>query len=161
MSLIDPCWCLTAAHSAVKLEPGHEVRFGSVVRCISRVVLHPSWYSPPQRLSRAAIVSLAHLALLKLGKPVVGIEPLRVYQGLGEVGSVAMLLGNGTTGTGLTGGHSRDGVWRAAKFFLAGVASWEDSNDAKMRGGYCAWKFFVRLAAYRSWIEEVVATREV
>lgn len=198
-SLIHPRWVLTAAHSAIGIPPGHEVRFGETQIRVRRTVLHPSWDRRPARPSRSSLAGFADLALLELDAPAAGIESLGLYAGSDEAGAVVTLVGNGGTGTGLTGARNWDGVWRAAtnrveevlhedwlllrfdeperatplegvngigdsgcpallrhggRWLVAGTASWEDASEARLRGGYGAWKYFVRVAAHLPWIQE-------
>ena len=202
-SLIHPRWVLTAAHAAALLPDGHEIRFSNALRPVRRVVLHPSWSRRPERPSRSTLAGFTDLALLELDTPVEGIEPLGLYTGSEEAGAIVTLVGNGGTGSGLTGAESWDGVWRAAdnrieevlhdtwlllrfdepergvglegingigdsgcpallqeddRWLVAGVASWEDSSEAAVRGGYGAWKFYARMSRSLPWVRQTVGS---
>ena len=200
-SLIHPRWILTAAHAAAALQDGHEISLGNKPRHVYRVVLHPSWSERPKRPSRTALADFADLALLELDRPIEEVEPLGLHTDAGEAGNVVTLVGNGGTGTGMTGAHCWDGIWRAAtnrieevmngswltlrfdeprcgtslegipgvgdsgspallrrggRWLVVGVTSWEDASEARVRGGYGAWKFLVRTAAHVPWIRETL-----
>lgn len=96
--LIHPRWVLTAAHVGEGLGPFNSyVRFGSERYEVQKVILHPEW------ISRGGISSGRDIALLKLDRPVKGIEPVLLYTKDDEAGKVVTFVGHGYTGTGLTG----------------------------------------------------------
>jgi len=73
---------------------------------IERVVLHPDW--------RSEVDIYVDIALLKLARPVAGIAPVPLYSDTDEVGMLAIFVGRGGTGTGLTGPVREDLRLRAA-----------------------------------------------
>jgi len=105
-TLIDPLWLLTAAHVATDLRPGDTAEIGGMIYPIERVVLHPDW--------RSEVDIYVDIALLKLARPVAGIAPVPLYSDTDEVGMLAIFVGRGGTGTGLTGPVREDLRLRAA-----------------------------------------------
>lgn len=96
--LIRPQWVLTAAHVGESLGPfGRYVSFGGERYEISKVILHPEW------VNRGGIASRRDIALLKLDRPVKGLEPVLLYPKADEAGKVVTFVGRGWTGTGVTG----------------------------------------------------------
>lgn len=96
--LVSPQWVLTAAHVGESLGPfARYVRFGGESYEIQKVVLHPEW------ITRGGIASGRDIALLKLDRPVRGIEPVLLYTKDDEAGKVVTFVGRGLTGTGITG----------------------------------------------------------
>lgn len=96
--LIQPQWVLTAAHVAESLGPfARYVRFGGERYEIQKIVLHPDW------VARGGIASGRDVALLKLDRPVKGVEPVLLYAKADEAGQIVTFVGRGYTGTGLTG----------------------------------------------------------
>jgi hypothetical protein len=96
--LISPQWVLSAAHVGESLGPfARYVVFGDERYEIQKVVFHPEW------VSRGGIASGRDIALLKLDRPVKGIEPVALYAKDDEVGKVVTFVGRGLTGTGVTG----------------------------------------------------------
>jgi hypothetical protein len=105
-TLIDPRWLLTAAHVATDLRRGDTAEIGGTVYSIERVVRHPDWQSE-------ADVHV-DIALVELARPVAGVAPVPLYSGTDEVGMLAVFVGRGGTGTGLTGPVTEDQRLRAA-----------------------------------------------
>jgi len=87
-TLIADRWVLTAAHTAANLPPAHRFAIGGDEARVARVVTHPDG---------------ADLALVEL-EAAAAVQPLGLYDGAGEVGLEALLLGRGDYGNG------RDGV---------------------------------------------------
>lgn len=82
-TLIDSLWVITAAHVAEALpREGAVVRFGDRTVDVSQVVLHPDY---------AVAGRHRDLALLRLGQPVTGITPARLYERADELGSRVVL----------------------------------------------------------------------
>jgi len=54
------------------------------------------------------------LALIRLREPVADVVPMLLYRGDDEIGREIIFVGNGRSGTGLTGPVSNDRQWRAA-----------------------------------------------
>lgn len=96
--LIHPQWVLTAAHVGEDLGPFNRyVRFGSERYEVQKVILHPDW------ITGGGLDSGRDIALLKLDRPVKGIEPVSLYTRDDEAGKVVTFVGRGLTGTGISG----------------------------------------------------------
>jgi hypothetical protein len=104
-TLISPAWILTAAHVAQHKRPEQRVAVGDSSYSIVEVIEHPAFDLHPIRHD---------LALVRLDRPVVGIEPARLYEGDDEVGMDVLFVGSGDFGTGLTGPEARDRIRRGA-----------------------------------------------
>jgi trypsin len=96
-TLIADRWLLTAGHTAANIPPGHRIAIGGRVLDIARVVAHPDG---------------ADLALVELDGPAAGVAPVGLYEGAGEAGSEALLLGRGDYGNGRDGVLGMDGRLR-------------------------------------------------
>jgi len=105
-TLIDPSWVITAAHVADGLpRKAATVRFGETVLPVKAVHIHPDYADEEKHRD---------LALLELTEPVKGITPARLA-GPGEIiGTRVTLVGDGRSGTGLTGPQEGPRVMRAA-----------------------------------------------
>jgi hypothetical protein len=86
------------------MEIGHKVRVRGKKFRVQKILIHPEY-----RRSRHDI------ALLKLHKPVIHVEPVPLYRDKNEVGKIVTLVGAGDTGTGLTGPVRNDGKIRGAR----------------------------------------------
>lgn len=119
-TLINKNWAITAAHCTEEtplatslLEAADfEVIIGGQAFLVDRLVIHPSW-SGTAGLSFD--VSQVDLALIRLSRPVVNVEPLSVYDADDESGQVFTFLGWGYSGTGRTGLSVNDGRLRFAR----------------------------------------------
>lgn len=105
-TLIAPEWAVTAAHVGrdIPQDGSHSVEIGGKSYLVDGVVLHPDW-------------SQSHfndIALVRLAEPVEWVEPIRLYRKNDETGQVAILVGRGDFGNGLTGATVMDGRLRAA-----------------------------------------------
>jgi hypothetical protein len=87
---------LTAAHTAANLSPGHRFAVGGDEARVARAVAHPDG---------------ADLALVEVEAAAV-VSPLPLYEGMGEVGLEALLLGRGDHGNGRDGVLGTDGRLR-------------------------------------------------
>jgi secreted trypsin-like serine protease len=116
-TLIAPDWVLTAAHIASRVMPGHErsrvqaphsVFVNGRPYLVEKIVLHPR-YSEEER-------PWIDIAMMKLATPVADARPACLYPRKDEVGKIAVLVGNGQTGNGLTGPakDNQDRLFRAA-----------------------------------------------
>jgi hypothetical protein len=98
-TLIAPQWALGAAHTVEGIgpwDPPPQVVFGGETYGVVKIILHPD--RVPDTADTAG-----DLALFKLDRPVRGIAPVPLYEKDDELGKVAVLVGHGQTGTGLTG----------------------------------------------------------
>lgn len=98
-TLIAPQWALGAAHTVEGIgpwDPPPQVVFGGEAYGVVKIILHPA--RVPDTADTAG-----DLALFKLDRPVQGIAPVPLYEKDDELGKVAILVGHGHTGNGLTG----------------------------------------------------------
>lgn len=114
-TLVDPHWAITAAHVAEEISPFvRSIRFGNQVFRIDSVLYHPGWTGGEGRDS-------IDMALLKLARPVEGIEPVIPYKKKEELGQRVVFVGWGDTGNGRDGPKGNDGKKRAAHNTVSGV----------------------------------------
>ncbi|MDR7122302.1 trypsin-like serine protease [Rheinheimera soli] len=92
-TLIAPEWVLTAAHTVFCLEQGQPIQVGEELVEVQARYSYPSY-----RLGKHN-----DLALIKLVKPVLSVEPAKLYRQQDERDQVLWFIGSGGTGTGLTG----------------------------------------------------------
>lgn len=103
-ALIGPDWVLTAAHVARGVSSRNpRVEANGSEYEIARIFIHPDWTRGPH-----------DIALMKLARPVEGIEPVRLYDRDDEVGQQVTFVGRGDFGTGKTGPQEMDRVKRGA-----------------------------------------------
>ncbi len=95
-TLVDPRWVLTAAHVVDSSSPYLRVRFGQQDYPVEQIVIHPDWADHGGRTP-------IDIALLRLARPVEGIEPAAFYEGDDEVGQRVTFVGWGDGGNGLVG----------------------------------------------------------
>lgn len=113
-TLVHPEFLLTAAHAAEKLQAGSSVTIGGTAHEVVDVRLHPTWTARANAKQQGNRFGFADVALLRLGQAVRGIDPLPLRESAIEPGQVVTLVGNGISGTGLTGGDLDDRKWRRA-----------------------------------------------
>jgi chymotrypsin len=113
--LIAPQWVVTAAHAVTWQPQITQVTINGIPRDIDRLVVHPGYKKPPQKLLdqalatwdwtlfRVLLSSSDDIALLKLAQPVAGITPIAINNGGDEFGQVVKILGKGARGNGVTG----------------------------------------------------------
>jgi hypothetical protein len=113
--LIAPQWVVTAAHAITWQSDLKQVTINDVPRDVERVVIHPGYSKPPQKLLdealatwdwtlfRVLLSASDDLALLKLARPVVDVAPVAVNRSDGEFGQIVRIAGKGATGNGVTG----------------------------------------------------------
>lgn len=92
-TLIAPEWVLTAAHTVFCLNPGQPVQVGDELVEVQARYSYPSYQLGEHN----------DLALIKLAKPVLGVEPAKLYRQQDERDQVLWFIGSGGTGSGLTG----------------------------------------------------------
>ncbi|WP_166838242.1 S1 family peptidase [Rheinheimera pleomorphica] len=92
-TLIAPQWVLTAAHTVFCLNPGQTISVGDELVQVQARYSYPSYQLGEQN----------DLALIQLTKPVLSVEPAKLYRQQDERDQVLWFIGSGGTGTGLTG----------------------------------------------------------
>ena len=92
-TLIAPEWVLTAAHTVFCLNPGQSIAVGDELVEVKARYSYPSYQLGEQN----------DLALIQLAKPVLSVEPAKLYRQQDERDQVLWFIGSGGTGTGLTG----------------------------------------------------------
>ena len=116
-TLIAPQWVLTAAHTVFCLNPGQPIQVGNELVEVKARYSYPSYQLGEQN----------DLALIKLAKPVLSVEPAKLYRQKDERNQVLWFIGSGGTGTGLTGetiGYKENqGVLRKAQNKVTAVTA--------------------------------------
>jgi hypothetical protein len=123
-TLIAPQWVVTAAHVATGIWMEHprsplvgppSVFVNGAAYPVEQIFFHPDRTGREDGLEEAVRVDIA---LVKLALPVLGGKPACLYPAADEGGKIAVLVGTGDFGTGLTGplsGSERDlGTLRAS-----------------------------------------------
>lgn len=124
-TLISDQWAITAGHCTEETPLGevfnsgedYSVSLGGNYYTVVELVVHPSYKHPQQE-------EAVDLALIKLDRPVAGINPIPLYQGGDERGKVVSFLGWGYTGIGTRGGTDNDGKMRRAQNTVMNAAKW-------------------------------------
>jgi secreted trypsin-like serine protease len=113
--LIAPQWVVTAAHAVTWQSEIKQVTIAGVPRDVERLVIHPGYKKPPQKLLdqalatwdwtlfRALLSSSDDIALLKLAQPVTDVSPVAINKSDDEFGQIIEIIGKGATGNGVTG----------------------------------------------------------
>ncbi len=113
--LIAPRWVVTAAHAVTWQSQIRQVTINGIPRDVERLVIHPGYKKPPQKLLdqalatwdwtlfRALLSSSDDIALLELAQPIADIAPAAINEGDDEFGQVVKIMGKGATGNGATG----------------------------------------------------------
>ncbi len=108
--LIAPQWVATAAHTVFYDYRNRTIKVGGKEREIDFVIFHPGYSQPPEGIfegdaapSQAYLRANHDIALIKLKVPVEAIEPIKLYGGENEKGTIVTLYGKGNTGDGVTG----------------------------------------------------------
>ncbi|MDT0595454.1 S1 family peptidase [Glaciecola petra] len=92
-TLIHPEWVVTAAHAVFCLQPGQKIKVGNEIATVANRYSYPEY-----------ILGEKHdIALVKLNKPVMSVEPVALFEQNTEKGMVTWFIGAGGTGTGLEG----------------------------------------------------------
>jgi hypothetical protein len=111
-TLIDESFVLSVAHCAVDLRRGDSLVVAGTPHVVARVYLHPEWKDRNRY----------DIALVRLGQPVTGVDPIPIYRGSDELGAVVTLVGRGVTATGVdgeAGGHTDSKLRRATNVVSA------------------------------------------
>jgi secreted trypsin-like serine protease len=113
--LIAPQWVVTAAHAVTWQSEIKQVTIAGVPSDVERLVIHPGYKKPPQKLLdqalatwdwtlfRALLSSSDDIALLKLAQPVTDVSPVAINKSDDEFGQIIEIIGKGATGNGVTG----------------------------------------------------------
>ena len=113
--LIAPQWVVTAAHAVTWQSEIKQVTIAGVPRDVERLVMHPGYKKPPQKLLdqalatwdwtlfRVLLSSSDDIALLKLAQPVADVSPVAINKSDDEFGQIIKIIGKGATGNGVTG----------------------------------------------------------
>lgn len=104
-TVIDDYWLVTAAH-CVNAKEHYPVSISHLQNeyPVMHIIGHPDF-------SRSGD---SDIALLQLAWPLIGAKHAPLYENKDEKGKKITLIGNGATGTGLTGDSLRDGIFRGA-----------------------------------------------
>lgn len=92
-TLIAPEWVLTAAHTVFCLGEGQTIKVGNELVAVQARYSFPSYQLGGQN----------DLALIKLAKPVLSVQPAKLYRQHDEKQQTLWFIGSGGTGHGLTG----------------------------------------------------------
>lgn len=104
-TLIAPQWVLSAAHVVAGMRRGATISFTGQSYEIDRTVIHPEWKEMGPK----------DIALVRLTKPVADVPVMPIYTERDESGAQIIFVGDGGTGTGLTGPQRpEDGLKRGA-----------------------------------------------
>jgi len=113
--LIAPQWVVTAAHAVTWQSEIKQVTIAGVPRDVERLVIHPGYKKPPQKLLdqalatwdwtlfRVLLSSSDDIALLKLAQPVTDVSAVAINKSDDEFGQTIKVIGKGATGNGVTG----------------------------------------------------------
>ena len=124
-TLISEQWAITAGHCTEETPLGEMMNSGADYSVslngeeytIAELVMHPSYKHPQQTES-------VDLALIKLDRPVEGISPINLYQGVDEMDKVVSFVGWGFTGMGTRGETDNDGKMRRAQNTVMNAGKW-------------------------------------
>ncbi|MHC4180501.1 MAG: trypsin-like serine protease [Planctomycetota bacterium] len=128
-TVIDPLWVLTAAHVGDGAPAGTVFIVGGTEYQILEWIWHPHWRTGSDFRMIGAAKEGWDIALARLETPVTGVPQAVRYAGSSEVGSVAMIVGYGATGTGEYGDRNPEGAKRAGANVIdvlgGSVSDWE------------------------------------
>ena len=124
-TLINEQWAITAGHCAEETPLGRMMNSGAGYSVnldgqdyrVEELVMHP-YYNHPQQ------AEAVDLALIKLNRPVTGINPINPYQGVDEKGKIVSFIGWGFTGRGNQGVMDNDGKMRRAQNTVMNAGKW-------------------------------------
>ena len=92
-TLVDPYWVVTAGHAVLCMESGDKIKVGDQFAEVDLRYTHSDYADGADN----------DIALIKLKRPITGIEPAKLYRKSDEVTQHIWFIGSGATGTGLTG----------------------------------------------------------
>ncbi|QTH72310.1 trypsin-like serine protease [Pseudoalteromonas xiamenensis] len=92
-TLIDPEWVLTAAHTVFCLNRGQNIQVGNEMVEVAARYSYPSYELGEEH----------DLALIRLMRPVLSVQPAKLFRSQDERDKEIWFIGSGGTGTGLTG----------------------------------------------------------
>jgi len=113
--LIAPQWVITAAHAITWQADIKTVTINGIARVVDRIVIHPGYKKPPQKLLdqglatwdwtllKVLLSSSDDIALLKLAQPVADVSPAAIDNRDDTFGQTIKIIGKGATGNGVTG----------------------------------------------------------
>lgn len=106
-TLICDRWVLTSAHVVANVTAREwQFEVGDARYVVDDIFVNPGWTGDPGD---------GHdIALLRLARPVRGIQPVPLFRGTDDLGTRVSVVGFGYTGDGLSGVRSFDGSLRAA-----------------------------------------------
>lgn len=124
-TLIAPRWAITAGHCVDDTPLRHTLAQGAAYTLqvagqsyrVEQLALHPQ-YSNGKQLRGV------DLALLRLDREVAGVTPVPLQRSADEQDLVAVLVGWGSTGTGVSGRHRNDGKFRRAENRVETAGEW-------------------------------------
>lgn len=124
-TLIAPRWAITAGHCVDDTPLRHTLAEGGLYTLqvagqtyrVEQLELHPQ-YSNGKQLQGV------DLALLRLDREVGGVVPVQLQRSADELDLVAVLVGWGSTGNGVSGRYRNDGKFRRAQNRVEGVGEW-------------------------------------
>ena len=97
-TLIHPQWILTAAHGTPYMPGGQKITINNVEYQVQKIVVHPDYQNQGNGQSQDN-----DIALLKLDRPVTGIQPTGIYSTTDELTKRVWFVGRGYTGNGKVG----------------------------------------------------------
>jgi len=92
-TLIDPQWVVTAGHAVFCMEPGDKIRVGHHWAEIESRYVHANYELDAEN----------DIALLKLTKPMLAVQPAKLYRQFNEKNQDIWFVGSGGTGNGNVG----------------------------------------------------------
>lgn len=124
-TLISPQWAITAAHctdqtpirETLSRNETYELPINGSIYAIDTLVIHPDYLQPDQNKA-------VDLALIKLNREVIDVEPVQLYRDTDEENKVVSFLGWGYTGIGTVGRRGNDGKLRLAQNTVFEAGQW-------------------------------------